>query len=215
MTAEPQISFKIGLVGDPQIGKTSLMVKYVEGTFDDDYILTLGVNFMEKKLNIKDRVVVLNIWDLGGAKEFVTMLPLVCNDAAAILFLFDLTRMPTLTSVKEWYKQAKKFNKGVLPFLIGTKFDLFVSLDEEVKKNTLQKAREYARVMKSPLCFSSARMSINVKVIFKIVIAKILGLKTAWQEYHDIDQPILEIEPYLTKGGDDKTKDKDVEEEQE
>ena len=53
----------------------------------------------------------LEIWDLGGQREFVSMLPLVSNDAVAILFMFDLTRKATLNSVKEWYRQARGFNK--------------------------------------------------------------------------------------------------------
>jgi GTP-binding protein of the ras superfamily involved in termination of M-phase len=51
------------------------------------------------------------IWDLGGQREFVSMLPLVSNDAVAILFMFDLTRKATLNSIKEWYRQARGFNK--------------------------------------------------------------------------------------------------------
>lgn len=47
-----------------------------------------------------------------GQREFVNMLPLVCNDAVAILFMFDLTRKSTLNSVKEWYRQARGFNKA-------------------------------------------------------------------------------------------------------
>ena len=46
-----------------------------------------------------------------GQREFVNMLPLVCNDAVAILFMFDLSRKSTLNSVKEWYRQARGFNK--------------------------------------------------------------------------------------------------------
>ena len=46
-----------------------------------------------------------------GQREFVSMLPLVCNDASAILFMFDLTRLSTLNSIKEWYRQARRFNK--------------------------------------------------------------------------------------------------------
>ena len=46
-----------------------------------------------------------------GQREFVNMLPLVCNDAFAILFMFDLSRKSTLNSIKEWYRQARGFNK--------------------------------------------------------------------------------------------------------
>jgi GTP-binding protein of the ras superfamily involved in termination of M-phase len=132
------------MVGDSQIGKTSLMVKYVEGSFDDSYVQTLGmyifrrsrlssllflcsvpssdtyghagVNFMEKTISVRRTTITFSIWDLGGQREFVNMLPLVCNDAVAILFMFDLSRKSTLNSIKEWYRQARGFNKvNLLP----------------------------------------------------------------------------------------------------
>jgi len=129
LTPSNSVVVKVGMVGDSQIGKTSLMVKYVEGSFDEDYIQTLGtsvnsqldsplshttttgVNFMEKTISVRRTNITFSIWDLGGQREFVNMLPLVCNDAVAILFMFDLSRKSTLNSVKEWYRQARGFNK--------------------------------------------------------------------------------------------------------
>lgn len=125
------VVIKVGMVGDAQIGKTSLMVKYVEGSWDEDYIQTLGVNFMEKTISIRNTEITFSIWDLGGQREFVNMLPLVCNDAVAILFMFDLTRKSTLNSVKEWYRQGRGFNKTAIPFLVGTKYDHFVNFPRE------------------------------------------------------------------------------------
>jgi Gtp-binding protein of the ras superfamily involved in termination of M-phase len=142
------VVIKVGMVGDAQIGKTSLMVKYVEGSWDEDYIQTLGwwrvpkrvkanadcltgVNFMEKTISIRNTEITFSIWDLGGQREFVNMLPLVCNDAVAILFMFDLTRKSTLNSIKEWYRQGRGFNKTAIPFLIGTKYDHFVNFPRE------------------------------------------------------------------------------------
>ena len=61
-----------------------------------------GVNFMEKTVSIRNANITFSIWDLGGQREFINMLPLVCNDAAAILFMFDLSRIATLNNVKEW-----------------------------------------------------------------------------------------------------------------
>ena len=71
----------------------------------------IGVNFMEKTISIRNTEITFSIWDLGGQREFVNMLPLVCNDAVAILFMFDLSRKSTLNSIKEWYRQARGFNK--------------------------------------------------------------------------------------------------------
>lgn len=126
-----QVVIKVGMVGDAQIGKTSLMVKYVEGSWDEDYIQTLGVNFMEKTISIRNTEITFSIWDLGGQREFVNMLPLVCNDAVAILFMFDLTRKSTLNSIKEWYRQGRGFNKTAIPVLVGTKYDHFVNFPRE------------------------------------------------------------------------------------
>ena len=68
--AKRSVQVKVGMVGDAQIGKTSLMVKYVEGKFDEDYIQTLGVNFMEKSISLKNAAITFSIWDLGGGRFF-------------------------------------------------------------------------------------------------------------------------------------------------
>lgn len=115
---------------------------------------------MEKTISVRRTTITFSIWDLGGQREFVNMLPLVCNDAVAILFMFDLSRKSTLNSVKEWYRQARGFNKvsslcftrrscthpslqTAIPFLIGTKYDTFATFpkdeQEEITKQVKSK----------------------------------------------------------------------------
>lgn len=121
--------------------------------------LCLGVNFMEKTITVRRTTITFSIWDLGGQREFVNMLPLVCNDAVAILFMFDLSRKSTLNSVKEWYRQARGFNKVCLvtsgdsirllnvivktaiPFLIGTKFDTFSTFPRDEQEEITKQVR--------------------------------------------------------------------------
>ena len=83
-SSQKSVLVKVGMVGDSQVGKTSLMVKYVEGSFDEDFIQTLGecplsscgahsnlqegVNFMEKRVSVRGTTVTFSIWDLGGLK---------------------------------------------------------------------------------------------------------------------------------------------------
>ncbi|KAF3929277.1 hypothetical protein AA313_de0206997 [Arthrobotrys entomopaga] len=185
------VVIKVGMVGDAQIGKTSLMVKYVEGSFDEDYIQTLGVNFMEKTISIRNTEITFSIWDLGGQREFVNMLPLVCNDAVAILFMFDLTRKSTLNSIKEWYRQGRGLNKTAIPFLIGTKYDHFVNLSKEDQEEISKQAKRFARAMKASLIFSSTSHSINVQKIFKIVLSKAFDLKCTIPEIENVGDPLL------------------------
>ncbi|KAI9294962.1 GTPase Spg1 [Neoconidiobolus thromboides FSU 785] len=188
------VVIKVGMVGDSQIGKTSLMVKYVEGSFDEDYIQTLGVNFMEKTISIRNTEITFSIWDLGGQHEFVNMLPLVCNDAVAILFMFDLSRKATLNSIKEWYRQARGFNKTAMPFLVGTKYDHFASFNREEQEEITKQARKFAKAMRAPLIFCSTSHSINVQKVFKVVLSKAFDLKCTIPEISDIGAPILEYE---------------------
>ncbi|KAI2471967.1 P-loop containing nucleoside triphosphate hydrolase protein [Annulohypoxylon bovei var. microspora] len=185
------VVIKVGMVGDAQIGKTSLMVKYVEGSWDEDYIQTLGVNFMEKTISIRNTEITFSIWDLGGQREFVNMLPLVCNDAVAILFMFDLTRKSTLNSIKEWYRQGRGFNKTAIPILVGTKYDHFVNFPREDQEEISNQAKRFAKAMRAALIFSSTSHSINVQKIFKIVLSKAFDLKCTIPEIENVGEPLL------------------------
>jgi len=136
---------------------------------------------MEKTISIRNTEITFSIWDLGGQREFVNMLPLVCNDAVAILFMFDLTRKSTLNSIKEWYRQGRGFNKTAIPFLVGTKYDHFVNFPREEQEEIsnqvckftsqpksptdLVQAKRFARAMKASLIFSSTSHSINVQKV--------------------------------------------------
>jgi GTP-binding protein of the ras superfamily involved in termination of M-phase len=133
---------------------------------------------MEKTISIRNTEITFSIWDLGGQREFVNMLPLVCNDAVAILFMFDLTRKSTLNSIKEWYRQGRGFNKTAIPFLVGTKYDTFVNfpIDEQeeisnqvccrlLATSLTAQAKKFAKAMKASLIFSSTSHGINVQKV--------------------------------------------------
>jgi len=187
-----KVVVKVGMVGDSQIGKTSLMVKYVEGNFNEDYIQTLGVNFMEKTIALRNTDITFSIWDLGGQQEYLHMLPLVCNDAVALLFMFDLSRKSTLTSIKNWYKQARLLNKTATPFLIGTKYDYFANMKHEEKSEITKQALRFSKAMKAPLIFCSASHSINIHKIFKIILSKVFELRCNVKKLSEIGDPIIE-----------------------
>lgn len=169
-----------------------------------------GVNFMEKTISIRNTEITFSIWDLGGQREFVNMLPLVCNDAVAILFMFDLTRKSTLNSIKEWYRQGRGFNKTAIPFLVGTKYDHFVNFPREEQEEISLQAKRFAKAMKASLIFSSTSHSINVQKvrvpcapmgvrstadafgqIFKIVLSKAFDLRCTIPEIEHVGEPLL------------------------
>lgn len=186
-----RMQVKVGLIGDAQIGKTSLMVRYCDGSFDEDYIQTLGVNFLEKAIAIRSTELTFSIWDLGGQREFINMLPIVCNEAAAIIFMFDLTRKSTLNSVRNWYRQARGFNRSAAPLLVGTKFDLFYEMNDEEQYEISEQAKKYAKAMRAPLVFCSTSQGINIAKIFKIIIGKTFDLKLKMPELVEVGEPLV------------------------
>ncbi|CCE91676.1 Ras family GTPase TEM1 TDEL_0D00920 [Torulaspora delbrueckii] len=189
--AKNRVDVQVGLVGDAQVGKTSLMVKYVQNVFDEEYTQTLGVNFLKRKVSIRSTDIVFSLMDLGGQREFINMLPIASLGSSAIVFLFDLTRPETLSSIKEWYRQAHGLNETAVPLLVGTKYDLFVDLDPEYQEQLSRTSMEYAQVMDAPLIFCSTAKSINVQKIFKIALAKIFKLTLTVQEINDVGDPLL------------------------
>lgn len=191
MKVKNQVEVQVGLIGDAQVGKTSLMVKYVQNVFDEEYTQTLGVNFLKRKVSIRSTDIVFSIMDLGGQREFINMLPIASLGSSAIVFLFDLTRPETLSSIKEWYRQAHGLNDSAVPILVGTKYDLFVDLDPDYQEQLSRTSMEYAQVMDAPLIFCSTAKSINVQKIFKIALAKIFSLTLTIPEINEVGDPLL------------------------
>lgn len=135
----------------------------------------------------------MSIWDLGGDRSYISMMPMVCVDAVAILFMFDLTQKATLTGVREWYRQVRGLNTNALPFLVGTKYDLFYAMDPMEQEDIATQARKYAKAMHAPLIFCSASHSINVLKLFKLVFAKVFSMEPELERISGTGEPLLEF----------------------
>lgn len=188
---ENAIPVKIALIGGTMVGKTSLMVKYCKGTFNPDYIATLGVQFLEKRITIKGNPVNMVIWDIGGQKNFMDMLPVCCDSAQAMIFMFDLSNMASLTALRDWYKAAYTCNQNARVFLVGNKFDKYYELPENEKVITTNKAKKFAKAIGAPLIYCSNTHSINIKKLFQIVAGQVFGLSPKIEQCDDHNKPII------------------------
>ncbi|KAL0230181.1 hypothetical protein PCE1_003743 [Barthelona sp. PCE] len=187
-----QINLKVGVLGALHAGKTSLLQRYINNRFGEQYLATLGVNFLTKSVQLKNANVTFYLYDLGGQQEFQSMLPIVCNDAACIIFCFDLTSKASLVSLGDWYKQARALNQVAVPILVGTKYDLFSSMTEAEQRSMLESARAYANAMNAPLVFSSSKYGIHINNIFKIALSKIFKINLNLERISTLGEPILE-----------------------
>jgi len=120
--------FKVCIFGDGGVGKTSLINRYLTGLFKTGSIMTIGVDFLMKTLEIQKKKVVLQIWDFAGEKRFQFLLPGYVKGASAGIFMFDITRMSSLTSLKEWldvFKKGTDDDGANIPIMmVGGKIDL-------------------------------------------------------------------------------------------
>jgi len=116
--------FKILLVGDYGVGKTTSIHRFVENKFRANYIPTLGVQISKKAFEINEHSIELMIWDLAGQDRYLMVRQRFYDGAQGILMLYDITRKSSLDNINRWHKEVIK-NTGPIPIiLIGNKIDL-------------------------------------------------------------------------------------------
>ena len=137
--------FKLPIIGDGGVGKTTLTHRYLHGIFEEKYALTIGMEFYIKKLEVDGKLTSLHIWDFAGEDKFRFLLPGVINGANGTLFMFDITRYKTFNNLKNWLAVFNETNRNygqeVETLLIGSKLDL-----EQARTVSIDEAREFAKV---------------------------------------------------------------------
>lgn len=117
--------YKIVTLGEPAVGKTSLVTKYVTGRFDRDYRRTLGIDISTYDAQLDDKLFKLLIWDLAGQDIFVDLRTRYCQGASGGIVVFDLSRPQTLEAVPNWVRAVRDaVGEDTILILLGNKADL-------------------------------------------------------------------------------------------
>lgn len=121
-------SFKIPVIGDGAVGKTSLINAHVKKMFSLDYKPTLGANIVKHEINLpeKSTLVNLSLWDIAGQALFKTMRRIFLEGGDAVICVYDVTRKQSFENIlTDWYPDVKKFMKKYkVGMLVGNKVDL-------------------------------------------------------------------------------------------
>jgi len=179
MKTEVPISWKlkIAVVGDPGVGKTTLMLRYIDLAFRELYIPTIGVQVSTKTLFLgngdEKTGVQLNLWDIAGHDKFADIRKSYYDGAEGIVFIYDVTRPETLESLKEWITDFEKIiEKPIIEVpgvVIGNKIDLKDQI--KVKEKDAQKLAKKFDLMH---CETSALSGVNVNEVFEHLAKKIV-----------------------------------------
>jgi len=161
---------KICLLGEAAVGKTSLVYRFIENRFRDNYKSTLGVNLLKKDIVLDDYGgVSAQIWDLGGQESFRSLRKLYLEGANGAFVIFDTTKRKTFDKLDEWIQSFKE-SRGNRPLLlIGNKIDLI-----DKQKVEESEVKEYAEKNSTEFILTSAKTGENVEKAFKGLVKTIL-----------------------------------------
>uniref|UniRef100_A0A453J0A7 Uncharacterized protein n=1 Tax=Aegilops tauschii subsp. strangulata TaxID=200361 RepID=A0A453J0A7_AEGTS len=170
-------SFKVLLIGDSAVGKSSLLVSFVSAApTDDDISPTIGVDFKIKFLTVGDKKLKLTIWDTAGQERFRTITSSYYRGAHGIILVYDVTKRQSFTNLADvWAKEIElhSTNKECVKMLVGNKVD-----KDEDRMVTTEEGLAFAQQCGCLFLESSAKTRENVEKCFEELVLKIIKVKS-------------------------------------
>ena len=152
---------KILLVGDSGVGKSCLLVRFVEDRFNPSFITTIGIDFKIKTVDINGKKVKLQLWDTAGQERFRTITTAYYRGAMGIVMVYDVTDERTYANIKQWYKTVTEHsNDDAQILLVGNKSDM------DTRVISYEQGESLAEELNIPFMESSAKDNANVNEVF-------------------------------------------------
>lgn len=163
--------FKILLVGDGGVGKTSLLIRYIDNMFSFDYMNTIGVQFMKKIIHINDITINLVIWDISGQSKFTDYRHIFFKQSKAVILVYDITNADSFKNLnKYWLNDVREFSGLKTQIIIvGNKIDL-----NESRKVKKREGKKFSKINDAMFLETSAKTGENVNILFEKIAIKIL-----------------------------------------
>ena len=164
---------KLVFIGDPGVGKTCIISRFLKGTFDADQITTVGASYATKTIKISEtnESLTLDIWDTAGQEKYRSLTRIFFQGAKLAILVYDITRKESFENLKNvWLKELKDHaDKNVVLGVAGNKSDLYEK--EEVPE---QEAREFAKSIGAIFCLTSAQSNSGIEELFEEMGKKFL-----------------------------------------
>lgn len=170
--------YKIIVVGDSNVGKTSLTYRFCEGKFLETSDATIGVDFRERTVNVDGEDIKLQLWDTAGQERFrKSMVQHYYRNVHAVIIVYDVTKQSSFQALLQWVEECDKHDLGyeIPRILVGNKCDC-----EELQAVNTNVAQRFADQHNMPLFETSARLDSecdNVEAIFLTLAHKLKNQK--------------------------------------
>ncbi|EKX31260.1 hypothetical protein GUITHDRAFT_83284 [Guillardia theta CCMP2712] len=167
---EAAIAHKVVVVGDSGVGKTALLLRFVQGTYTEkSYNGTIGGTYMAKIVTVEEGAVNLKMWDTAGQERFRSMLRMYYRNASAALLCCDLSERRTFLSLAKWVEDLREsLGEGVILDIACTKNDLKGS------RVSIQEVTSFAEQVGANVTFTSAKSCENVDLVFEKIARRLL-----------------------------------------
>eukprot|EP00249_Psilotum_nudum_P025672 c30435_g1_i1 orf=446-1075(-) len=163
--------FKLLLIGDSGVGKSSLLLRFTSDTFDD-LSPTIGVDFKLKLMTLQGKRLKLTIWDTAGQERFRTLTSSYYRGAQGIILVYDVTRRDTFTNLSDiWLKEVELYSthQDCIKMLVGNKVD-----KDSERVVSKQEGIAFARQYGCLFLECSAKTRVNVQQCFEELVLKVL-----------------------------------------
>ncbi|XP_061400216.1 ras-related protein Rab6-like [Musca vetustissima] len=182
--------FKVIFLGERNVGKSTLITRFMYDNFDNTYQATVGIDFLTKTIVVDQRSVRLQLWDTAGQERFRSLIPSYIRESAAAIVVYDVGNSRSFVQISMWIDELRaQLGMDVVIMLVGNKKDL---IDERVIET--KEGQEKAEELNLMFIETSAKTRYNVKELFYRVAKALIYRNLISNSSSIIEEHVIELE---------------------